>query len=48
VIPADDETVLAFEKIRSLIENYQVVRIALEPLLVRLLFATGYINLPLA
>ena len=47
-VPADNEAVLRLEKIRPLIEKDQVVRIALESLLVGLLFATGYINLPLA
>jgi len=46
-VPADNETVLRFEKISSLIEHDQVMRIALEPLLIGLLFAAGYINLPL-
>ena len=45
-VPADDETVLGLEKIGPFIEHDQVVRIALESLLVRLLFAPGYINLP--
>jgi hypothetical protein len=46
-VPADDEAILGLEKIRSFIKHDQVMRIALETLFVRLLFATGYINLPL-
>jgi hypothetical protein len=38
---------MRFEKIRSLIKDNEVVRITLESLLVGLLFAAGYINLPL-
>jgi hypothetical protein len=47
-VPANDEAVLRFEKIDSLIEKDQVVRIALESLLVRFLFTARYVDLPLA
>jgi hypothetical protein len=44
-VPANDEAVLRFEKIGSLIEKDQVVRIALESLLVRFLFTARYVDL---
>jgi len=46
-VPADDEAILGLEEVGPLIEKDQVVRIALEALLVGFLLAAGYINLPL-
>jgi hypothetical protein len=46
-VPADNETILRFEKISSFIEHDQVMGIALESLLVGLLFAAGYVDLTL-
>jgi hypothetical protein len=47
-VPANDEPELAFEEIRALIENDQVVRIALEALLVAFLLAAGDVDLTIA
>src|SRR5262249_5823592 len=43
-VPPNDEPELAFEKIPSLVEVDQIVRIAFEPLLVALLLAAGKLD----
>src|SRR5262249_16439200 len=47
-VPADDEAILRDEKIGALVEIDQVVGIALEALLVFVVFAAGELDQPLA
>src|SRR5271169_4274414 len=43
-VPADDEAVLRLQKVRPFIEVDQVVRVALEPMLVVFVLAAGELN----